>query len=680
MWHFNDLVYNKQINLQVDEFKNENENENENSTLEYNQILSNSQFSLCPLGAGLNSIRLWESLAVGSIPVVLADGYELPLIHNADGQKINWNESLIHFPEKDIGNLDWHLRKMDATQKKAMSIAAKKAYEYSQLKSCFGKLIKEAESIKSSLDLKMCIYVPYYGEKDKYFWRRTHHGLYDLVMDWHQRGWINIAHHDGPYYWIGGVGQILLFDRDQVADLIDKKRGKPRWKGEVPYKYGFFCNEYNLENDRNFKFEYWSYKPIELEKRALSTTPKSYSERTIESIFLGSIENETQEYFRNKFSDWGECIDEYYVADKLNKKETNKYTFNEYLDKVSQAKFGVCFRGNGPKCYREIEYAAFGTPLILTEGVDTNYPAPLIEGIHYFFAKNKEDISRVIRDTEQIKWKLMSQAVRTWYEENFTSNNMFDKLNDLVKEIDLTLKKPESIFIESGIAEEFNLTKESFEIFNPGLNILEKYSNNTPCIRVKPGDIFINELPYLNGKSNYRYIVDNISVKELRYKTLESNLLKNNKLCILLKWRLRNFDLRLVYDGVEIDANQYINNNDSLNVKKTNINYEIKIKHNFMRLLSYKYLNREILGLSPIYFPNIVIKSAKIHFKIDNKLYEEDLTDRYSEYVASYDKLLEKKELFKAFKFWELENALITKFECSYIKDNQNLTQQFNFL
>jgi hypothetical protein len=148
-------------------------------------------------------------------------------------------------------------------------------------------------------------------------------------MAWHERGWCDIEHHDGPYYWINEIGSILLFDRDQVADLKDKKNPYPRWDGEVPYKYAFFTNEYGLENDRNLKFNYWSYKPLELESRVNALPPLSYEERNIASIFLGSVENETQEYFRNKFKDWGGSIDEYYVADKLNKKEKAKYTFKK---------------------------------------------------------------------------------------------------------------------------------------------------------------------------------------------------------------------------------------------------------------------------------------------------------------------------------------------------------------
>lgn len=44
----------------------------------YNKILLDSTFSLCPSGTGPNTIRLWESLATGSIPVILSDTWIPP--------------------------------------------------------------------------------------------------------------------------------------------------------------------------------------------------------------------------------------------------------------------------------------------------------------------------------------------------------------------------------------------------------------------------------------------------------------------------------------------------------------------------------------------------------------------------------------------------------------------------
>jgi len=99
-WHFNNLVYsnkqNKQRDLNVD-------NNHIDATKNYNNILLRSRYSLCPSGSGPNSIRFWESLACGSIPVLLADTLELP-------GNIEWSNAIVFIKEKDIGTLEDVLR------------------------------------------------------------------------------------------------------------------------------------------------------------------------------------------------------------------------------------------------------------------------------------------------------------------------------------------------------------------------------------------------------------------------------------------------------------------------------------------------------------------------------------------------------------------------------------------
>jgi len=75
-WHFNPLVYEGQtLGRALTPAQHEHE---ANTTRRYNEVLSDSVFSLCPEGAGPNTIRLWESLAVGSIPVVLVNNWIWP--------------------------------------------------------------------------------------------------------------------------------------------------------------------------------------------------------------------------------------------------------------------------------------------------------------------------------------------------------------------------------------------------------------------------------------------------------------------------------------------------------------------------------------------------------------------------------------------------------------------------
>lgn len=69
-WHFNKVVYEEQVlNKEVDAHHIDEHNK---KTFRYNTILSDSKFSLCPEGAGPNTLRFWESIAVGSVPVIFS--------------------------------------------------------------------------------------------------------------------------------------------------------------------------------------------------------------------------------------------------------------------------------------------------------------------------------------------------------------------------------------------------------------------------------------------------------------------------------------------------------------------------------------------------------------------------------------------------------------------------------
>lgn len=70
-WHFNKVVYEEQVLNK--EIESHHIDEHHKRTFRYNTILSDSKFSLCPEGAGPNTLRFWESIAVGSIPVVFSD-------------------------------------------------------------------------------------------------------------------------------------------------------------------------------------------------------------------------------------------------------------------------------------------------------------------------------------------------------------------------------------------------------------------------------------------------------------------------------------------------------------------------------------------------------------------------------------------------------------------------------
>lgn len=90
-WHFETAVYQEQISgitrsdeaLQIERRHAE----------EYKAVLEQSVFSLCPSGSGPNTIRLWESLGMGAIPVVMADTHRLP------GDLTLWEDAVVFVKE-----------------------------------------------------------------------------------------------------------------------------------------------------------------------------------------------------------------------------------------------------------------------------------------------------------------------------------------------------------------------------------------------------------------------------------------------------------------------------------------------------------------------------------------------------------------------------------------------------
>lgn len=75
-WHYHRVVYRHQIGRAgigatdglLDDV----------AAREFSEALSRSVFALCPSGSGPNSIRLWEALEAGAIPVILSDHLALP--------------------------------------------------------------------------------------------------------------------------------------------------------------------------------------------------------------------------------------------------------------------------------------------------------------------------------------------------------------------------------------------------------------------------------------------------------------------------------------------------------------------------------------------------------------------------------------------------------------------------
>lgn len=80
----------------------------------YADLMHRSIFSLCPSGSGPNSIRFWESLGFGAIPVLISDTLRLP------GYDDEWANAIVHIEEtrEAVESIPAALSKLAADQNK----------------------------------------------------------------------------------------------------------------------------------------------------------------------------------------------------------------------------------------------------------------------------------------------------------------------------------------------------------------------------------------------------------------------------------------------------------------------------------------------------------------------------------------------------------------------------------
>lgn len=91
-WHYQQHVYGEQVDgVAMDE---EQLQRHQQLSLSYEDVMRETVFCLCPSGSGPNSIRLWEALGFGCVPVILADTLQLP------GDQDLWRSAALQVPEQ----------------------------------------------------------------------------------------------------------------------------------------------------------------------------------------------------------------------------------------------------------------------------------------------------------------------------------------------------------------------------------------------------------------------------------------------------------------------------------------------------------------------------------------------------------------------------------------------------
>jgi hypothetical protein len=238
----------------------------------------------------------------------------------------------------------------------------------------------------------------------------------EMVTIWEQRGYCTVEKcDDTPFVWWGQIGDILLYDRPTL-----------RWfQSSTPsYKLALYGNQLPEKPTKlDSTWSFWPRSPKAVENASVLST-NSYEARKTDSIFIGRIENGVQKEKRTTH-DWSKAITLFHMPiDSTG--GPYKYSQAQYLQELSNAKFGLALPGFGPKCNREIEYFAMGTVPIITPGVDmTHYKVPPQENLHYFTANSPEEVKQIVQSTSSEKWAEMSIAGRAWWRKYASAEGLF---------------------------------------------------------------------------------------------------------------------------------------------------------------------------------------------------------------------------------------------------------------
>jgi hypothetical protein len=79
---------------------------------QYTITLAKSRFSLCPVGTGPSTIRFWESLVAGAIPVLISDAIRLP--------DFDWTNCIVKIPENRVEEIPEILNAISPDQEQTL--------------------------------------------------------------------------------------------------------------------------------------------------------------------------------------------------------------------------------------------------------------------------------------------------------------------------------------------------------------------------------------------------------------------------------------------------------------------------------------------------------------------------------------------------------------------------------
>ena len=252
------------------------------------------------------------------------------------------------------------------------------------------------------------IYTPMKSMKHGFFGHKGD-SFREMIDLWSEKGFVERKEDASlTHCWLGALGNILLYDRPTW-----------QWLDEAPeeeksYRICLAGNPSPSEKEAK-PWIFWPRHPRLVEEFSM-LPQKSYDDRKDTMVFFGKIENDTQGSYRQDISGWEAACVKFSMKGKGEPYDLNP---REYLEALGNAKYGLCLRGYGPKCNREIELLSMGTvPVVLPDVDISNYIEALVDGTHVLLVKNHIEAIERISKMNSTMWSEMSKAGFEWWKRN----------------------------------------------------------------------------------------------------------------------------------------------------------------------------------------------------------------------------------------------------------------------
>lgn len=251
---------------------------------------------------------------------------------------------------------------------------------------------------------------------------------------WDKAGLVKINTYKGDLIWLGREGEVLFWPWPQSKhkdsnfdEIIDIHNVKAKH---------IICTNYFPEQEVTSEcihFSpsfFWGRDPGRLHDSGKKS--KDFAARDIRSIFIGKVENSEQSKYRDDI-DYSNAIELFYLG---RKEDSYPFSQEEYLKRMSSAKFALSLRGFGQKCNREPEALANGCVLMVNSDVDVNsYHEPLVKDRHYKLYETLDDLRAIQMNTTQEEWNYISQNSKAWYERNCSFDGAFTVVESIYEKI-----------------------------------------------------------------------------------------------------------------------------------------------------------------------------------------------------------------------------------------------------